>query len=736
MKLIKYLKPFFIIILIIIGLLFVEATCELSLPDYMSKIVNNGIQQGGIENATFEVIRENEYNKIKLFLNDKDKKIVEANYKLLDKNNITKSEYTKYVSKYNILKKENIYILNTDDQKIIKKLSNILDNPILIVSNIESSPSGTATIPVPADVDPFEVLKTLPKEQLQAIVKSANEKLKEMPDSMITQASVIYIKSEYKAVGIDTDKLQSNYVLNAGLRMIALALISMVATVIVGFLAAKVAAGLGHNLRKKVFDKVGQFSNAEFDKFSTASLITRTTNDITQIQLLMSMLLRVVFYAPILGIGGVLKILNTDTSMGWIIGLALAVIFVIVIIMFITALPKFKIIQSLIDKLNLVTRESLTGVLVIRAFNTEKVEEKKFEKASKNLVKVNLFVGRLMSGMMPMMMLIMNIVTILIVWIGAHQVDLGNMQVGNMMAFIQYSMQILFAFLMITMVSIMLPRASISAKRVSEILETDITINDPKNKEKFDLNKTGYVEFNKVSFKYPKAEDYVLEDISFTAKPGQTTAFIGSTGCGKSTLINLIPRFYDVTSGSIKVDGVDVKKVTQKDLRDKIGYVPQKGVLFSGTIASNLKYGDEFASLKDLEIASEIAQAKSFILKKHKKFDTEITQEGSNVSGGQKQRLSIARAIVKKPEIYIFDDTFSALDFKTDADLRKALKAATSNSTVLIVAQRINTVKNADQIIVLEEGKIVGKGTHQKLLKSCKVYKEIALSQLSKEELA
>ena len=585
------------------------------------------------------------------------------------------------------------------------------------------------------DIDIFQVFSMMPKEQLTQVKAEFDEQFSEMPDSIISQAAVSYVKGEYEAIGIDMDKTQINYIFLSGAKMLGVALLSAALSVVVGFMASKVAAKTSMNLRSKVFKKVMSFSHTEMDKFSTASLITRSTNDIQQIQMVTVMMLRMILYAPILGIGAVIKVLNTNTSMTWIIALAVVVILAIVGVLFVTVMPRFKMLQKLVDKVNLVTREILTGLPVIRAFSTQKHEEERFDKANNELTKTNLFVNRVMSGMMPLMMFVMNGVTLLIVWNGGKGIDSGAMQVGDMMAFIQYAMQIIMAFLMITMMSIMLPRAAVSAVRVDEVLNTEISIKDNEKVEEFDNNKKGVVEFNNVSFKYPDADEDVLTNISFTAKPGETTAFIGSTGSGKSTLINLIPRFFDVTEGEILVDGVNIKNVSQHELRERIGYVPQKGVLFSGTIDSNLRYGRENATEKEIEKAAQIAQATEFIETKPEKYNTEIAQGGSNVSGGQKQRLSIARAIAKKPEIYIFDDSFSALDFKTDAALRKALKSETGNSTVLIVAQRISTILNAEQIIVLDEGKIVGKGTHKELLKDCEVYKQIALSQLSKEEL-
>ncbi|MEI4831403.1 ABC transporter ATP-binding protein [Bacillus sp. FJAT-53711] len=742
LKIIKHLKPFVASIIAVICLLTVQAICDLSLPDYMSNIVNVGIQQKGVENAVPQVIRKSEMDKLTLFMNENEKKKVDDNYVLLDKKDLSKSELQSYLKDYPQLDKEPLYKLHTNDKDTISELNDLFGKPILITEGIEkgntsAAPSGNkAPMNLPPNTDPFAVISKLPQSQIDAMKEKADEKFKKMPGSMITQSAVAFIENEYKTIGINTNTLQTNYILTSGGKMLLLSLVSMAATVIVSLLAAKVAAGLGRDLRKKVFRKVTSFSNAEFDKFSTASLITRSTNDIQQVQTLMVMMLRIVFYAPILGIGGVIKVLTTDLSMGWIIAVAVIAILSLVIGLFSVAIPKFKSIQKLVDKINLITRESLTGMLVIRAFNNQKYEEKKFEKGNQDLTRTNLFVSRLMSFMMPMMMFIMNAVTVLIIWVGAHQVDMGHMQVGDMMAFMQYTMQIIMAFLMISMVSIMIPRASVSAQRIAEVLNTDLSIRDVEEPKTFASDKKGYVEFKDVSFRYPGAEEDVLSNISFTAKPGETTAFIGSTGSGKSTLINLIPRFYDVTSGQILIDGTDVREVSQKELREKIGYVPQKGVLFSGTIESNLKYGKKEATEEELTKAAEIAQAMEFINAKPESFRTEISQGGTNVSGGQKQRLSIARALTKESEIFIFDDSFSALDFKTDAALRKALNNEIAGSTVLLIAQRISTIMNADKIIVLDEGKIVGIGTHEELMENCEVYKQIALSQLSKEELS
>ena len=742
MKLLKYLKPFIGYIIIIIALLFIQAISELSLPDYMSNIVNVGIQQNGIENSVPKVIRKSQKEKLSLFIDQNDIKTLDDNYKLISKDNLSDEEYDNYLKKYPLLEKEDLYELSTNNKEIINKLSIILAKPEVIVYELSSVSledfnfnNLNSQINLPQNTDIFSFIEQLSKEQINEFLKGINEKIDDIPESIIEQSSISFVKEEYKAIGINTDNLQSRYISTEGFKMLGIALISMVATVIVGLLSSRIAAGVGKTLRRDVFKKVTNFSNAEFDKFSTASLITRSTNDIQQIQNLMVMLFRIVFYAPILGVGGVLKVLNTDTNMTWIIAIGVVLIVLLVSILFSFAMPKFKLVQKMIDKLNLVTRESLTGMLVIRAFSTQKHEEERFEKANIDLTKTNLFVNRLMSSMMPIMTLVMNGLTLLIVWVGSHQVDLGKMQVGDMMAFIQYAMQIIMSFLMISMISIMLPRASVSAQRISEVIYTDISIKDKKETKKFKISKKGYVEYKNVSFKYPGAEDYVIRNISFTAKPGETTAIIGSTGSGKSTLINLIPRFYDVTHGSIEIDGVDVRDVNQKDLRDKIGYIPQKGVLFSGTIESNLKYGSPNANYEDVRNASNIAQATEFIEAKPNKYESEISQGGSNVSGGQKQRLSIARALVKKPDIYIFDDSFSALDFKTDSALRKAIKDKIKDATMIIVAQRINTIKDANLILVLDNGEVVGNGTHKELLENCEVYKQIALSQLSKEEL-
>ena len=734
-KVLKYLKPFTLSIILVIGLLIVQATCDLSLPDYTSNIVNVGIQQNGIKNAVPTVIREKELNKLMIFMDNNQKDEVNKNYKLINKDNLTKEEYDKEVKKYPILKSEPLYKLNTNDKKEIDSLNKIMSKALVKVSGIEAA-SKQGKIPnIPKGVDIFSVIEKLPQAQIDEMTKEIDNKTSDLDENMITQSSIYAIKNEYEAIGINIEKLQNNYIFKSGAAMLGIALISLLATIVVGFIGSRVGAGIGRSLRKDVFRKVVSFSNVEFDKFSTASLITRSTNDIQQIQNFTVMFVRMILYAPILGIGGVLKVLNTDTSMAWIIGVAVVAILLVIIVLFSLAIPRFKKVQKLVDKLNLVTRESLVGMLVIRAFSNQKVEEKRFDEINIDLRKTNTFVNRIMSVMMPTMMLIMNMITILIVWVGSHNIDAGVMQVGDMMAFIQYSMQIIMSFLMLSMLSVILPRASVSASRIGEILSTDVAIKDSKETREFDEDKYGEVEFKNVSFKYPDAEDNVISNINFVAKPGQTTAFIGSTGSGKSTLINLIPRFFDVTEGEILVNGVDIRNINQHKLRDEIGYVPQKAVLFSGTIDSNIRYGAEDSTKEDIRKAASIAQAMEFIESKPDKFETEISQGGTYVSGGQKQRLSIARALAKKPKIFIFDDSFSALDLKTDAKLRKELKSKTKDATVLIVAQRISTILHADQIVVIDEGKVVGIGTHNELMKNCEVYKQIALSQLSKEEL-
>ncbi|TCU68139.1 ATP-binding cassette subfamily B protein [Tissierella praeacuta] len=736
LKLFREFKPFTILIIIIIGLLLFQASMELALPDYMSNIVNVGIQQNGIEDIVPKVIRPGELEKVKMFLNEDERNLLYSSYRVINKEDLTEREYKDFVNKYPLLEKEELYILNTKSKEDIEKMNSFLGKPMLIIWGIENG----ASLPfanLPEETDPFMVLKNLPKEQLNAMKSGIDEQFKNLPETMINQSATNYIKSEYETIGINMRKTQSNYILYTGGVMLFIAFLSMAASISVGFISARVSASLGRNLRDKVFRQVTAFSNSEFDDFSTASLITRSTNDIQQVQMFSMLMLRMVFYAPILGVGGIIRALRTNTSMAWIVAVGVMAILTLVIVIFSIAMPRFKKLQKLVDRVNLVMRESLNGLMVIRAFNTQGFEEKKFDNANNDLTKTNLFVSRIMTTMMPTMMFIMNGIMLLIIWVGAHEIDKGAIQVGDMMAFMQYTMQIIMSFFMLSMVSIILPRASVSAGRIAEVLNKELTIKEAENLKEFNKDIKGLLEFKNVSFKYPMAEEYVLKDISFIAMPGETTAFIGSTGSGKSTLINLIPRFYDVTEGEILLDGINIRDIKLHDLREKIGYVPQKGVLFTGTIESNLKYGkNSGVSDEDILKAIEISQAKEFIDEKDKGILSEISQEGTNISGGQRQRLSIARALVKKPEIFIFDDSFSALDFKTDAALRKAMSQEIKDRTLLIVAQRINTIMNAENIIVLDEGRIVGMGTHKELLRNCDVYRQIALSQLSEEELA
>lgn len=716
LKMFHYMKERWYYVVMIIVLLFVQAYCDLSLPDYTSKIVNVGIQQKGIEDGVPDTIRKESMEHLLLFLDEEEKAEVEDAYTL----------------------KDDVYKRNDVTKEERDELNSIFAIPMMAAGSLEDEEKAAeikTQMGLPEESDLWQVLEQLPQEQLDAMKDSLTEKIKEMPESIVTQAAVQFVQTEYEAQGIDVDAMQIQYLMTSGLKMLAMALVIMLAAVSVTFLSSRVAAFLGRNLRNGVYRKVISFSGEELNHFSTASLITRSTNDIQQVQLVFAMIFRIVLYAPILGVGGVLKVLQTDVSMTWILGVAVVAILILVGFLFAVAMPKFKILQYRIDELNLVSREILTGLSVIRAFSREKHEEERFEEVNERLTKTNLFVNRCMTFMMPAMMLIMNGITVLIIYNGSHAVDNGTMQVGNMMAFMQYAMQIIMSFLMITMMSIMLPRASVSAKRINEIMETKVSIESPETAKIPENNKKGEVRFEHVGFAYPGAEEETLSDINFTAQKGETVAFIGSTGSGKSTLVNLIPRFFDVTSGKILVDGVDIREMGLHDLRERIGYVPQKGVLFSGTIDSNIRYGKEDATKEEVNRAAEIAQAQEFIGQKEKGMESEIAQGGTNVSGGQKQRLSIARAIAKNPEIYIFDDSFSALDYKTDVVLRRALKKETKDATTLIVAQRISTILHADKILVLDEGKIVGEGTHKELLKTCEVYQQIAMSQLSKEEL-
>ena len=769
-KLFRFLRPYSGSVLMILIVLMVQAYCDLSLPTYTSDIVNVGIQQSGITEKVPDEIAKEDLEHLLLFVPSAQQKTVQEAFEESQKS----YDYDGKV----LALKESV----KEEQE--EELASVLAVPMMMVSGIDSGSDTAVQMEEEMRQKMKEQMQAAAQEQMQAaaqgqmravpqaqmqaevqsqtetklpdvdsmtlnemigmmdpkqrdpMIDQMEEQMAKLPETMTEQAATVYVKAAYEKIGLDTGKMSSSYIMQTGAKMLGLAALGMLASILVGLMASKVAAGIGQGLRRDVFQKVVGFSNAEFDKFSTASLITRSTNDIQQIQLLMVMLLRMVLYAPIMAAGGVWKVFNTNVDMCWIIGLGILMILLVVIALFVLVMPKFEIVQNQIDRLNLVSREILTGLPVIRAFGTQEYEEERFDGANKDLTKTNLFVNRAMTFMMPMMMLIMNAVTVLIVWVGGHSINDGAMQVGDMMAFIQYTMQIIMSFLMICMISVMLPRAAVSAERVDEVLKSQTLIHDPKEAKTFSEEGKGEVCFDHVSFRYPGAEEYVLEDISFTAKPGETTAFIGSTGSGKSTLVNLIPRFYDVTEGKIMIDGEDIREVTQHDLREKIGYVPQKGVLFSGNVASNILYGNPDGTQEEMEEAAKIAQATEFIEHKKKRYQSPISQGGANVSGGQKQRLSIARAIAKHPEIYIFDDSFSALDYKTDVTLRKALKEKTADSTVLIVAQRISTILQAEQIIVLDNGKVVGKGTHKELLKNCEAYYQIASSQLSEKELA
>ncbi len=760
-RLTRYLKPYLFLILLAIALLFIQANADLALPDYLSKIVNVGIQQGGVGSAVPRAVRQSEMDRLTLFMSADNKTEVLGDYTLVDKNS---PDYDQYVKEYPALANEPVYVLKSIDKVETDRLNPVMARALLAVYGIEqvmADPSKAAALAqdfkfdlskLPPGTDVFALLGKLSAAQLSQLTDAIDKKFEAMGASLVIQAAVAPVKAEYAALGMDTSRLQSDYILHTGALMLLVSLLSGACTVTVGFLSAKTAAGLARDLRRFVFTKVESFSSTEFDKFSTASLITRSTNDITQIQMVVIMMVRMVFYAPIIGIGGVIRAMSKDVSMWWIIAVAVFTLITLIMVVYQIAVPKFRTIQKLIDRLNLVARENLAGMMVIRAFNMQAFEENRFDKANKDLTATSLFITRVMVIMMPVMMLIMNGLSLLIIWVGAHQVAQSNMQVGDMMAFLQYAMQIVFAFLMLSMMFIILPRAQVSADRIADVLDTKPVIEDPENPQPFTLptsqpmlaggnGRAGApkglaIEFRNVSFRYPGAEEDVLHDISFTAHPGQTTAFIGATGSGKSTIVSLIPRFYDVTGGAIYVDGIDIRQVTQHDLRDKIGYVPQKSTLFSGTIVSNLRYANENASADDLELAADIAQATEFISAKTERMEAEISQGGANISGGQKQRLSIARALVKKPPVYILDDSFSSLDFKTDAALRNSFKEYAGSSTLLIVTQRISTIKNAEQIIVLDEGRIAGKGTHHELMENCETYRETALSQLGKEELA
>lgn len=737
LTILRNLKKSALAILFVIILLLIQAYSDLSLPAYTSDIVNVGILQGGIDSPVPEVIRASQLEKLLLFMDQEDRDELLKHFTLLDKKDHN-------LDKYPLLRVEALYIWDGEQEDYIKEL---ITEPILISIALKYTPQADETsdemlqnvLPpelIAGEIDIFTMIENMPEPAKAAIIAQIKEQTKQMPDTLKAQTSIHYIKAEYESIGVDVASIQSRYILLIGLKMIALALLAMVASILVTFVSSRIAARVGRDLRSEVFKKVLSFSNMEMDNFSTASLITRSTNDIQQIQMAVVMIIRIVVYSPILALGGIFKILNTNSSMTWTLGVGVGAVFIVVLALLIVAMPRFKLMQKLVDKVNLVLREVLTGLPVIRAFSNEKHENKRFDTVNTDLTKNSLFIGRVMTFMMPALMLIMNLVSLLIIWVGADRINAGSMQAGDMMAFIQYTMQIIMSFLMLTMVSIILPRAAVSANRVNEVLSQEPKILDPEQAKAMDPHKKGFLEFKNVHFRYPGAKEDVLSDINFEAKPGEITAIIGSTGSGKSTLANLIPRFYDVTAGEILLNGTDIRSITQHDLRERLGYVPQKGILFSGTIESNIGFGIKDAPSEIIEKAAQIAQAEDFIQEKRDQYKESLSQGGTNVSGGQKQRLSIARAIAMDPEIFIFDDSFSALDYKTDSDLRKALKQELSNSTAIIVAQRISTIMNADQILVLDAGKIVGKGTHKNLLKECEVYRQIGLSQLSKEELA
>ena len=723
-KILKYLKPYWFSILLAFGLLFGQATCELTMPDYMQNIVNTGIQNSGIESGVYQQISEKTLNSFLMFATDSEKDLITTSYKLVESASASKD----LKSEIPALKKENVYLLkdiNNTKKSSLEDCLTLLQMTVMEVSQAASKQN-------------VQIPQLLMMNGVDTYRKAAKSEISKLGTSTVSSMSSQFLKKEYTDLGMDMEKIQQDYIISSGIKMLGYALASAVCAILVGFLASRIAAGFSKNLRQSVFEKVTHFSNENLNTFSTSSLITRTTNDIQQLQMTIVMFLRIVMYAPIIGVGAILHVIESGANMTWILALCVVVILSVVLLIFMIVMPKFKVMQKMIDKMNSVVRELLDGMLVIRAFNNEKIEEEKFDKANSDITSISLSTTRAMAIMMPIMMFLMNGTTLMILWFGSKQVDAGIIQVGSIMAFMQYAMQVIMAFLMITMVTIMLPRANVSAQRIQEVLSSEITVTDKENTCDFSSSMRGVVSFDNVSFRYPGADEDVLSDISFSTKPGQTTAFIGSTGSGKSTLINLVPRFYDVTSGSILVDGVDIRDVKKADLRSRIGYVPQKGMLLSGDIESNLLYSKKDASENDIQSALDISQSSEFVNKKPEGIHSEINQGGTNVSGGQRQRLSIARAIVRKPEIYIFDDSFSALDFKTDAKLREALAASCkeTKSTVLLVAQRISSILHADQIIVLDEGKMVGKGTHEELMESCKVYQQIASSQLTKEELA
>ncbi len=742
LKILKYLRESKASVIAIILLLILQAYGDLSLPSYTSSIVDVGIQQGGIERAVPEAVRESQWEQLTGLMTSEERETVQAAYRRISTDTLDETEREHYVGNYPALEQEALYILADDGRETLDRLENCFSFPMVMLSSLQTAAEGGEDV----SADMKEMLagltggtgQGLSDETVTALRQAVREQMGDMSDTLISQRAILYVQAEYEAIGMDMGRIQTNYLLKTGAQMLGISILIMATAILVGFLAARTAASVGMRLRSRIFAKVVSFSHTELDHFSTASLITRSTNDIQQVQMVSVMLLRMVAYAPILGIGGIIKVAQTSTGMEWIIAVAVAAVVSLVLVLVQVAMPKFRKMQELVDRLNLVAREILTGLPVIRAFSRERYEEQRFDRANRDLMKTQLFTNRVMTFMMPVMMFIMNGITVLIVWVGARGIDLGNLQVGDMIAFITYTMQIVSAFLMLTMVSIMLPRAGVAAGRIDEVLQTEPVIEDAPSAELVTRDKeewSGELVFHDVNFRYPGADENALSDISFTASPGKTTAIIGSTGCGKSTLLNLIPRFYDVTKGSITIDGVDIRKLSQAELRELLGYVPQKGILFSGTIESNLKFGGPEITDEQMKEAAQIAQATEFIAAKSDEYESPISQGGTNVSGGQKQRLSIARAIAKQPKIYLFDDSFSALDYKTDVALRKALSEKTAHATVLIVAQRISTILHADQILVLDDGRIVGKGTHEELLQNCPAYQEIARSQLSEEEL-
>ncbi len=729
-KILKFAKESWYVMVLIILLLFIQVNCELALPGYTSNIVDVGIQYGGIESPIPDTMREDTFKHLQLFLSDEGENLLTTYYEVSDDDGYYHFQYDK-ISKDSeeevmqeikdaFIPAESILTILTSDGKNYVKIRNEM------LSQMGMDPEKVDDI--------FAVFERMPKEAIEQIKTQMTEQMSDMSDSIGESMAITFVQGEYDAVGIDLHEIQMNYIADAGIRMLLLASLAMAVSIAVAYFSAKLAAKTSRKIRNDVFQKVIGFSNEEMNQFSTASLITRSTNDIQQVQMALTMIFRIVVYAPIMGIGGIIKVLNTNTSMTWIIAIAVGAVLCIVAVLMVIAMPKFKMMQTLLDRLNLISREILTGVPVIRAFGREKHEEKRFDGASKDLMQTQLFTSRVMALMMPIMMFIMNGITVLIIWVGAQGINMGNLQVGDMMAFITYTMQIVISFLMITMVSVMLPRASVAANRIDEILTCNISIQNVDKPIAMKKIEKG-VRFEHVNFRYSKAKQDVLEDIDFTANKGETTAIIGSTGCGKTTLVNLLPRLYDVTSGKITIDGNDIRDIDIYNLRERIGFVPQKGVLFSGTIASNINFGVKELSEEMMAEAAQIAQASEFIDSKPDGFDEPIAQGGANISGGQKQRLAIARAIAKKPDVYVFDDSFSALDYKTDIALRKAISQKVGDAAVIIVAQRISTIIHADKIVVLDDGKIAGIGTHEELLANNEVYKQIAASQLSKEEL-